>query len=240
MKPIYSLPFKSRFLAIGLMLLFTATFLTSCLKDDSDDDIQPLAAISFVHAAASHPSIGVYVDNNLLFNPALQYENFSRYITASVGNHLVTATTGGTTNKISEQTVALAEGKYYTVFIANKQVDTDSVFTVLVDDNLTAPASDKAKVRFVHLSPGTTNYDLYIQGGQQIATGRSFKSASDFVEISPAKVKFAARLAGDSVDKAVTDEIDIKADNFYTIVLGGVLDGTGTKALKVFGIIASN
>lgn len=223
-------------MTMSLGLLASATLLSSCLKNDSEDYQGPVSGISFVHAAANQPSVGLFIDGRGLFNEAIKYTNFSQYLTAGSGNHLVQTTVGGTTQRLSEATITLAEGKYHTVFIAHK-AENDSLTTVMTTDDLTAPATGKAKVRFVQLSPGTDVYDLYLQGGQKLADSRAYKESSPFVEMDPAtKLKFAVRLAGAAEDAVVTSEVDVTAGRFYTVVLAGKASvaAGATGALKAF------
>lgn len=241
MKLFNLLPKKNKFISMSLTLLASATLLSSCLKSDNDDGLdQPLAGLSFVNAAASQPAVGVYVDGRIVFNSAVTYGASSQYLTAGVGNHLVQTTIGGTTQKLSEATIALAEGKYYTVFVADRQPVSDSLTTVMIQDAVdVAPAAGKAKVRFVQLSPGAEEYDLYVQGGAKLFDTKAYKESSDFMDVDPAKYKFAVRLTGSATeDKAVSGEVDVKAGGFYTIVLGGSATGTGNTGLKLFAVQA--
>ncbi|MGV3706204.1 MAG: DUF4397 domain-containing protein [Arcticibacter sp.] len=240
MKLFHLLPKKSKFFSMSLALLASATLFTSCLKNDGDDGIdQPISGLSFVHAAASQSAVGIYVDGRILFQSAVQYGGASQYLSAVSGNHLVQTTIGGTVQKLSEATIALAEGKYYTVFVADRQPVGDSLTTVMIQDAIDVkPTEGKAKVRFVQLSPGAEEYDLYIQGGQKLFDSKAYKESSDFMEINPAKYKFAIRLAAGAEDKAVSDEVNVEAGKFYTIVVGGSAAGTGNKGLKVFPVLA--
>lgn len=235
MKLFNLLPKKSRFMAMSLTLLASATLLSSCLKNDSDDYEGPVSGISFVHAAAIQPSVGLFIDGRAVFNSAVQYTNFSQYLTAGSGNHLVQTTVGGTTQRLSEATITLAEGKYHTVFIAHK-AENDSLTTVMTTDDVSAPAAGKAKVRFVQLSPDSQEYDLHVQGGRLLADSKAYKESSEFTEIDPAKVKFAVRLSGAAEDKTVTSEVDVVAGRFYTVVLSGksAVASGATGALKAF------
>lgn len=234
MKLLNLLPKKNRFMSMGLALLASATLLSSCLKNDSEDYQGPVAGVSFMHAAAIQPSVTLLVDGRAIFNSAIQYGASSQYLTAGAGNHLVQTYIGGTNQKLSEATISLAEGKYHTVFFAHK-LENDSLTTVMTTDNITAPAAGKAKVRFVQLSPDATQeYDLHLQGGAKLADSRAYKESSDFVEIDAAtKKKFAVRLAGATQDAVETAELDIVAGRFYTVVLSGKASvASGTGALK--------
>ncbi|WP_407430495.1 DUF4397 domain-containing protein [Arcticibacter sp.] len=232
------LPKKNRFMSMGLTLLASATLLSSCLKNDSDDYQGPISAVSFVHAAASQPSVEVFVDGRPFFNSAVLYGEYSPYYTAGSGNHLFQTAIGGTNQKLSDKTYALEEGKYHTIFFANK-VESDSLETVVTVDDRTAPATGKVKVRFVQLSPTNEEYDLYLQGGRLLSDAKAYKESSEFTEIDPAKYKFAVRLAGAAEDKVVTAEVDAAAGKFYTVVLAGkasIPAGT-TGALKAFVLV---
>ncbi|EOR93000.1 hypothetical protein ADIARSV_3852 [Arcticibacter svalbardensis MN12-7] len=239
MKLNFFLPFKKRFLTAGIMLLAASTLLTSCLKDNSDDaQDQPYAAVSFTQAAASQPSVGIFVDGSAYFS-ALLLGEFTGYYNAGIGNRLITTAVGGTSSKLSEQTVTFEDAKYYSIFTANKSAENDSISTWVVEDSFTTPTTGKAKVRFVQLSPGTNTFDVSIVGGASLFSTKAFKSASEFKEIDPADVvKFAVRETGASADAVETSDTKIVAGNFYTIVLAGQVNGASTKVLKAFVTVA--
>ena len=242
MKLTYFLPLKNRLLTASIILLAASTLLSSCLKDNSDDYVQrPTANISFTHAAASQPSVYIFVDGtSVTGSTALLYSQFTQYYSADVGSRLITTTIGGSSSStLASKTVTLEENQIYSVFVANKYTDKDSITNILVKDTLTAPTTGKAKVRFVQLSPGTGAYDVYKAGvSAPLFTNKKFSSVSSYMEVDPGTVKFSVREAGLTTDAAITGDVPVTAGGFYTVILSGQKGGVDTKELKAFATVA--
>jgi hypothetical protein len=126
------------------------------------------------------------------------------------------------------------DGNFYSLWA----IDTGSkVQRLLLSDDLTAPESGKAKLRFIHTGADVPQVDVLINGvevfsdrffiGTEIQSGaREFKSvtAADGAAIS-------ARLPTGTI--VPLGNFDLKADKIYTSYIKGLVSDT-TMALEVF------
>ncbi len=157
------------FINAGL-LLSVITGLTSCNKTDYLDinasERPALAAyVRFVNARTTATPVQFWTFTNQITTTGLAPGSTSAYLPTVFGNVQINLTEGtGTSYKVSQQfgnsaTFTSSGGPngpiadfYHTVFATRKnRASGDSL--ILFYDNLTVPATGKAKLRFVNLSP---------------------------------------------------------------------------------------
>lgn len=157
------------FINAGL-LLSVITGLTSCNKTDYLDinasERPALAAyVRFVNARTTATPVQFWTFTNQITTTGLAPGSASAYLPTVFGNVQINLTEGsGTSYKVSQQfgnsaTFSSSGGPngpiadfYHTVFATRKnRTSGDSL--ILFYDNLTVPATGKAKLRFVNLSP---------------------------------------------------------------------------------------
>ena len=100
-----------------------------------------------------------------------------------------------------------------------------------MEDNLTAPASGKAHVRFIHLSPDAPAVDITLTDGTVVFGDYIFKEASAFTPLNAATYNLQVRLAGTSTVVLELPNIALTAGKIYTVFAKGFVGGTGTQAL---------
>ncbi|MBV7530750.1 DUF4397 domain-containing protein [Chitinophaga sp. sic0106] len=156
-----------------LLLLATAGFFSACKKTDYLDvnagERPPLSAhISFVNARNSSAGIHFWTFTTQQTSTLLGSGQASPYVSTTYGNVQINVTEGsGSAYKVSRQfgnsAAYTASGGpngpiatfYHTVFAAAQKTDPTKDSLILFYDDLAAPPAGKAKLRFVHLAPGT-------------------------------------------------------------------------------------
>ncbi|CAM3484759.1 DUF4397 domain-containing protein [Pontibacter korlensis] len=89
-------------------------------------------------------------------------------------------------------------------------------------DDLTAPASGKAHVRFVHLSPDAPNVDVVVQGGPVLFSDMEFKEASAFTPVDAGSYTVEVQPVN-SDDAAVSATLNLQSGKIYTVFARGFL-----------------
>jgi hypothetical protein len=221
----------------SLVVIFTLSlstiFLSSCLKDLSNDEPQDASALNVVNASPGPLAINFFLDNNLVNGPGLSYGQESSYILAVSGNRKFDATQRGSFNSLIADTLSLEPDKYYSIFITGENT---ALSTLLTEDDLSDPASGKAKLRFINLSPNGGNISLTLQDGTVIFPGQSYKTASSFNSIDPGAHMFQLRGTDGTVEHEAS--LDVVAGKTYTIWAGGLKDGVDELSLRL--IVRSN
>lgn len=205
-----------------LSLLAISAIFTACKKDWNNDPIEA-AGIGYVHASPGTGALDYILDNQKI--GSFTYTNDRGYYAAYPGTRIIGVAKKDSTKYLTNGTGTLKQGGFYSVFV----VDTlKSTKLLLVEDDLTAPETDKAKVRFINLSPGSGALDLAVQGNATaLFTAKKFKEFTSFTSINPAEsYTFEVKDAGSATVKATLPAIKIEKGKIYTIWAKGLSSKT--------------
>jgi hypothetical protein len=116
----------------------------------------------------------------------------------------------------------------------------------LVEDNLAAPASGKAHIRFFHLSPDAPGVDVGVLNGSTftpVFANRSFETQTSaatnaaFTPVDAGTYTFQVRVAGTSTVALNIPGVTLEAGKIYTVFARGLLAGSGSQALSASVIV---
>ncbi|MCX2429352.1 DUF4397 domain-containing protein [Pedobacter sp. GR22-10] len=204
---------------ICALFVITLTF-SACKKDWNNDPIEA-AGIGFVHASPGTAALDYILDNQKI--GSFSYTNDRGYFAAYPGTRLVGVSKKDSLKYLTNGTAALKGGSFYSVFV----VDTlKSTKLLLVEDDLKAPETDKAKVRFINLSPGSSPLDLAVEGNATaLFTSKAFKEFTPFTSINPSdNYTFQVKQAGTVT--ATLPAVKIEKGKIYTIWAKGLSSKT--------------
>jgi len=227
--------FRLRNYPIALALLAAVT-LAGCSDDDSNP-VTPAAQarVMAIHASPDAPGVDLLVDGNIA-GTNLQFPNNTAYLGVASGTRNIKVNVTGTSTTVINASPNLAPGFNYSVFA----IDSVSKISALVlTDNLAAPASGKAHVRFVHLSPNAPAVDIAVTGGPVLFPNVSFKGSSAFTPVTAGTYDLEVRLAGTSTVVLPLPGITLTNGKIYTVFARGFVGGSGAQALGA-QIIANN
>lgn len=180
------------------------------------------ARVRVIHASPDAPAVDVLVDgtkaiSNLAFKAASPYAN------VSAGTRTFQVFPAGTmTGKpVIEVSPALEGGKDYTVIALGRLAEIAP--GLFADDN--APATGKAKVRFIHASPNTPAVDIALKDGPVVFANVAFKVASRYAAVDAGTYNFEARPAGTTTSALDVPGVRLEAGRVYTVVALGLLNG---------------
>jgi len=220
--------FARKYLSMFLMLVFGITVFTGCSEDD--EVMAPVPSTSKVivtHASPDAPGVDVLVDNTIAATN-LTFPNSVGYAELNSGTRNVKVNVTGTSTTALEANLNLAANKNYSVFAVNS---VSAIEAIVLEDDLTAPASGKAHVRFIHLSPDAPAVDITLTDGTVVFGDYTFKEASAFTPLNAATYNLQVRLAGTSTVVLELPNIALTAGKIYTVFAKGFVAGTGTQAL---------
>lgn len=211
-------------------LTLTSIF-SSCKKDKENPTPTPKSAnLSIIHAAPGAPELSFFVDKVKKNTAALTYNTVIAYQSISSGKRELSATKKDVADILVKEEVVLAPDRSYSVFVADK---TANALVVVVDD-LTAPAADKAKIRFINLSPDAGSVDLAVTGKTEVLVAKkAFKESSDFINSTEvgAEINFEIRENAKTTVLATLPKIKIEKGKIYTIYAKGLKAGTNDTKL---------
>lgn len=208
-----------------LALLAAVFTFSSCEKDDD----KTYANVLVAHASPNAPGVDLLIDDTKQNSAALNFPGNTGYLRVESGERNVKVNVSGTSTTVIDADLTLDVDKNYSIFA----VDSVSKITAiaLVDD-LTAPASGKAHVRFVHLSPNAPAVDVAVaSSGAVVFPNTAFKGFTAFTPLDAGTYNLDVRVAGTSTVALVLPAITLQAGKIYTVFAKGFLGGTGAQAL---------
>ncbi len=197
-----------------------------------DDDKNPIAPtlqarVMAIHASPDAPAVDLLVDGAVA-GSGLAYPSNTTYLSVPAGSRNIKVNAAGTATTVINADVSVSGGSSYSVFAC----DSLSVITaIVVPDNLTAPATGKAHVRFVHLSPNAPAVDVAVTSGPVLFPNQAFKAYSTFAPVDAGTYNLEVRLAGTSTVALPLPGITLTAGKIYTVFAKGFAGGTGAQAL---------
>jgi len=223
--------FKKSTFAGLLLVALSAMLAVGC----SDDDDNPMTStppspsnVMIVHASPDAPEVDVLINDGTAVED-LGFTANTGYVPLTPGEYNVKVNAANTTTTVINENLALDPAANYTVFA----VDQLSEITVLVlADDLTTPASGKAHVRFVHLSPDAPAVDIALAGGGAVLFPNvSFTEFLGFAPLDAGTYDLEVRVAGTSTVALPLPNITLQAGKIYTVYAKGFLAGSGAQAL---------
>ena len=210
-------------------LALLATFAVTGCSDDSPSPVAPTpsARVMAVHASPDAPAVDLLVDGSVV-GSGLAYPNHTGYLTVGAGTRNVKVNVAGTSNTVINDNVSVAGGLNYSVFACGPVA---TIGTVVLVDDLTAPAAGKAHVRFVHLSPDAPAVDVAVQGGPVLFPNTAFKGSTAFAPVDAGTYDLEVRLAGTTTVVLPLPGVSLQAGKIYTAFAKGFAGGTGAQAL---------
>lgn len=219
---------RLRFPSLATAILATLA-LASCSSDNKSNPLAPAvpARVMAVHASPDAPAVDLLVDGAVV-GTGLAFPNSTPYLNLASGTRNVKVNVSGTTTTVINADLPVTGGASYTVFASDVVA---SIGAIVLTDDLTAPASGKAHVRFVHLSPGAPAVDVAVQSGPVLFANKAFKQYSAFTPVDAGTYNLEVRLAGTSTVALPLNGIVLQSGKIYTVFAKGLLSGAGAQAL---------
>ncbi len=200
---------RSLFLS-GIALLLSITALTSCSKKN---EVTGTAYVQITNASQTASPIDFYIDNTKKNTSALAFTQSSGYLSVSSTDHpaLIKSSASGVT--AASFNISPQPNVYYTIFYFGAN-------TAAYQDDMTAPQTGKARIRFMNLNLGyTTNVDLGVSGGSLLVTNLIPALASSYIDVTPGTT-FSLYATG-TTTVLLSIPTNLQAGHIYTIYTSG-------------------
>lgn len=220
--------FSLKKLSILMIVAFGILTFTAC--SDDEEVMAPVTSTSKVlvtHASPDAPGVDILVDN-VVAASNLTFPNSVGYATLNSGTRNIKVNVTGTSTTTLQADLNLAADKNYSIFAVNNAA---SIEAIVLEDDLTSPATGKAHVRFIHLSPNAPAVDITTNTGAVVFPDYIFKEASAFTPLDAGTYNLEVRLAGTSTVVLDLPGINLSSGKIYTVFAKGLVGGTGTQAL---------
>lgn len=228
---------SSKMLSLFLGMLLSVFIINGCSEDTvSNNPPTQKANLMIIHASPNAPQVDIYVDN-VKVRDTLSYSINTPYVQLDAGTRNIKVNVAGTNTTVIGPVDLSFNANSNTSIYA---VDSVSKISPLVTaDDLTAPASGKAHIRFIHLSPNAPGVDISVQG-QPVSEGlflnREFNKTitsqqQSFIPVDANTYNLEVRLANTLTVVLPLNGITLESGKIYTVYAKGFVGGTGNQSL---------
>jgi hypothetical protein len=179
------------------------------------------AFVRFVSAIDAHNNTDLYFGDTKLFTVA-DAARPTGYTQIPAERRDFNLREAGKPNgmEIEKNSEGLREGKHYTV-VGYEDKDGKPVLRVF-DDDESAPAAGKAKIRLIHAAPAAEPVSLYVAGRKDKLAGESrFSTASTWQEVDPVNGPLEVRAGDEKTGARAPVTTRVEAGKLYTFVVEG-------------------
>lgn len=208
--------------------------LASCSKKDDHNTTttptKPTAKVMFTNACIGTGNLDVYLNDSILNKASnIAYMANSGYVSINPGSAKTAFVLQNANIDLVDTTLTYTANANYSVF-ATGAVNKASLFTTT--DDLTVPASGKAKVRLINLSADNLSESMYV-GNTKIDSGVIYKEATPFVTVNAGTSNVIVQDPNNvPMSKTLSGQV-FASGKIYTIILTGTSNASGNSALTL-------
>jgi hypothetical protein len=201
------------------------------------------AMVRVSHMSPDAPNVDVYVDGGDPVLTDVPFGATSDYLPLPGGTYTVTITAAGDESTVAfEGDVTVEAGTSYTVAAIGELTSGDSEFRPLVlEDDVSDPGGDTARVRVVHASPDAPAVDVTVSAsGDAIVDGAAFGDTAT-VEVPANDYTLEIRGDTESNDGDVVADFDVSLNGgtVYTAFAAGYLTPDDEPADESFDLLVT-
>jgi Domain of unknown function (DUF4397) len=179
------------------------------------------ALVRVINAAPGPTAVDVFADDQKSFE-AVSFRQVTPYKELPDTRHTFRVRQAGKDSEqpIAENSEGLAGGKHYTLLIMPGTNDKTTVS--VINDNITAPPTDKAQVRVIHASPDVGEVDIVDKSkNNKLFSGVNFEGETAYTAVDPMKTTLEVRQEGQQQSLLTVPEANFEKGKYYTIVVTG-------------------
>lgn len=170
--------FNKKLVGTLTMLAMFTILVSSCKKDDT---VEPIvygdASIRVANTVSGSSAQDFYQGTSKLSTTAIAYGEASAYLKIKAGNSTISFKNATTATTTATQNIGAETNSSYTAFYLTSASGSGQI--IGFQDDTTAPASGKVKVRFVNVSSAfNNNLNINITGGAALTSGLQYSYAS--------------------------------------------------------------
>ena len=213
------------------ILAIAVLAVTGCKKSTSSAPANS-ANVMFVNGCAGTGSIYV-MDGTTKIAGASNVAFFGtsgyQYITAGSQSLSFYVSSLGSSTPLNTLSTSFTANAHYSVFVAGLITGSSTLVTT---DDLSAPTSGNANIRFINLSSDALSENVSV-GTTSIATSVTSLQASAFASVGAGNFVIKAGDPSNISTVVSTASVTLSAGKIYTVMLTGTLACIGTSALTL-------
>lgn len=176
--------------------------------------------VRVMHASPDAPAVDVLVNGSVAL-PSVTYPTNSGYLPLGSGATNLKVNLAGTATTALNADLTLVPTQTHSIYAVGFAAGLQSL---VVADDLRAPAAGKAKLRVIHASPDAGNVDVLVNGSTAL-TNVPFKAAASYLVVDAGAYTVKLNAAG-TATTALTADVTLAAGKIYTaIAIGSTASG---------------
>jgi hypothetical protein len=191
---------------------------TACVNVKNDPVPVQTAQITFYHGSPNAPGLHATVDNREFLPSALNYTDYTGYRDFWEGTRNFKFNIPSSSIYLIDTTFNIHHGESYSIFVIEPL---SGIKALLITDSADAPATGKAMIRFVHLSPDAAPVNIDIGDQNNFFSDVAFKKATAFVVVDADTTTIQLKDASTSDVLSTSTNVVIAEGKYYTIITRG-------------------
>ncbi|SDY90296.1 protein of unknown function [Evansella caseinilytica] len=204
-------------------LLLFAFILGSCFLGDSLGKAASTANIRIFHASTDAPNLDVYFDKEQMFSEVV-FKEMSPYQTVSDGGYKMKLFPEGADpakdKPLLTKKLKLKADRSYTMAVIGEQ----SRFDILLITDGEDSQTERAGIRFIHLSPDLPAVDVFADK-EELYSKLAYKKTGDYIKVEQKTVNIQFREGNQSNAIYEIPNLELLSGNSYTVFILGLLSG---------------
>lgn len=168
--------------------------------------------VRIFHTVPNAPNVDIYADDNKIVED-LAYGDYTNYLSVPAGTYKISLYATGTDTPVISNMLTVNRNSKKTV--AAVGMLNDIGFLSIPDSNIPME-TDRAMIRFVHLSPNAPAVDITLPDGTPLFQNVSFKQLTNYVAVPPDEYTVSVRLAGTETNVLNVPDLNLRANNYYS------------------------
>jgi hypothetical protein len=208
----------------GLLAMFalTGTFVFSSCSDDDDTTVKPDATVKIINVLPDAGGVDVYNGTSKINSSTIAYGEATDYKNVADGDQTFEFKNGAG-NTILTAPLKFDGGNYS--LIATGTTDDNATTHILAKDDLGAPASGKAKIRFIHASTNGPAVNFLLNDSLLVAN-TAYKGATEFKEMAAGTYTIRLHNATNGEAVIAREGVVLQAGKIYTVLAQGLVGAT--------------
>lgn len=215
-----------------IAVVTVSVLVSACSKDKSEP--QQLAGLKVINSFVSADSLDFIIDQTRVNNKfAFNYNgiigfnatNKVGYLSLYPGIRTLGIAKRGVNKFLATEQKTLVPGVGYSMFVLDT-VKTNTKKFLILEDDLTDPATDKAKVRFVNLAKDATALSVRINGKDaDLFSNKGFYEYTPFAAVDPGE-SVTFNINENATVATTVPNVKIEKGKIYTIYAKGLKAAT--------------
>ncbi len=179
--------------------------------------------VRVIHTVPDAPEVDVYANDKLIISD-LAYGDYTDYLSIPEGTYKISLYVAGTKNSpVLANMLTVNKNSILTVAAVGTLSD---IGLLAITDANKSRKTEKAMIRFIHLSPNAPAVDITLPNGTVIFSNVSFKQKTPYIDVDPMNYTLQVRAAGTSNVVLTVPNVNLIADKYYSVYAIGLVEET--------------